>query len=45
MVCAWPLLFVSAAEPLACQVVAQLAFVALMPVPLFPEDWLGEPRS
>ncbi|CAM5452144.1 putative protein OS=Streptomyces griseomycini OX=66895 GN=FHS37_004993 PE=4 SV=1 [Streptomyces griseomycini] len=41
VLCAWPLLFVSASEPLAYQVMAQIAFAVLIPAPLFPEDWAG----
>ncbi|MFE0645026.1 hypothetical protein ACFW2Y_25950 [Streptomyces sp. NPDC058877] len=40
--CAWPLLGSSAVDPLLLQVMAQIAFAALIPAPLFPEGWLGE---
>ncbi|MFD9791941.1 hypothetical protein ACFWXK_13425 [Streptomyces sp. NPDC059070] len=44
LLCEWPLLASSAAEPLRFQTIAQIAYAALIPAPLFPEDWLG-PRS
>ncbi|PKV82890.1 hypothetical protein [Streptomyces sp. TLI_146] len=37
-----PLIASSAPEPLAFQVMAQIAFAALVPAPLLPEDWVGE---
>lgn len=40
--CVWPLLASSAAEPLFFQALAQIAFAALIPTPLFPECWAGE---
>ncbi|WP_406730181.1 hypothetical protein [Streptomyces sp. NBC_01794] len=39
---AWPLLAASTDEPLMFQIMAQLAFVWLMPAPLVPENWLGQ---
>ncbi|MGW0314464.1 hypothetical protein [Streptomyces flavidovirens] len=40
----WPLLSLSAAEPMLFQIMAQLAFVCyLMPTPLVPENWVGRP--
>ncbi|MEU8027920.1 hypothetical protein AB0C13_04675 [Streptomyces sp. NPDC049099] len=42
VVCACPLLASSAAEPLAFQVMAQIAFAALIPTPFFPPGWLEE---
>ncbi|GAA3476586.1 hypothetical protein GCM10018966_011140 [Streptomyces yanii] len=41
LLCTWPLLASSAAEPLVFQVMAQIAFAALIPAPLFPKGWLG----
>ncbi|MFJ3906793.1 hypothetical protein [Streptomyces sp. NPDC090025] len=41
----WPLLASSSAEPLLFQVLAQLAFAALIPAPLFPERWAGAARG
>ncbi|MFG2194991.1 hypothetical protein [Streptomyces sp. NPDC048639] len=40
ILCAWPLLYTGPPE-IACQVMAQIAFAALIPVPLFPQEWLG----
>lgn len=42
VVCAWPLLASSAGEPLVFQVMAQIAFAALIPTPFFPSGWLEE---
>ncbi|MFJ3954536.1 hypothetical protein ACIPXV_31610 [Streptomyces libani] len=39
--CAWPLLYTGPAE-IVCQVMAQIAFAALIPAPLFPQRWLGK---
>ncbi|GAA0594797.1 hypothetical protein [Streptomyces crystallinus] len=41
---AWPLMAASTPEPLAFQAMAQVAFAALIPAPLLPEDWVGEAR-
>ena len=40
--CTWPLLASSAMEPLVFQFMAQIAFAALIPAPLFPKGWLSE---
>ncbi|WP_208898830.1 hypothetical protein [Streptomyces incarnatus] len=42
VVCACPLLASSASEPLVFQVMAQIAFAALVPTPFFPAGWLEE---
>ncbi|MFE7778477.1 hypothetical protein ACFU5O_32260 [Streptomyces sp. NPDC057445] len=39
----WPLLAASTAEPLAFQVMTQIAFAWLVPAPLIPENWVGRP--
>ncbi|MFF8610610.1 hypothetical protein ACF06X_32370 [Streptomyces sp. NPDC015346] len=36
--CAWPLLAGSTAEPLVFQLMAQVAFAAMIPAPLFPAN-------
>ncbi|OAR21966.1 hypothetical protein A8W25_30450 [Streptomyces sp. ERV7] len=38
----WPLIACGTGEPLVFQVTAQIAFAALIPAPLLPEDWEGE---
>lgn len=38
---AWPLIGCGAAEPLVFQLMAQIAFAALIPAPLLPENWRG----
>uniref|UniRef100_A0AAU2VF70 Uncharacterized protein n=1 Tax=Streptomyces sp. NBC_00003 TaxID=2903608 RepID=A0AAU2VF70_9ACTN len=39
ILCVWPLLGSSASEPLLFQVMAQIAFAALVPTPLVPANW------
>ncbi|MER7001374.1 hypothetical protein [Streptomyces sp. NPDC000410] len=39
----WPLIMASTATPMILQLMAQLAFVFLMPAPLIPEKWKGTP--
>ncbi|MFG2830787.1 hypothetical protein ACGFWI_25495 [Streptomyces sp. NPDC048434] len=41
ILCAWPLLYTGPPESV-CQAVAQIAFAALIPAPLFPQGWLGK---
>lgn len=40
ILCAWPLLYIGPPENV-CQVMAQIAFAALIPAPLFPQERLG----
>lgn len=37
ILCAWPLLYTGPPE-VVCQVMAQIAFAALIPAPLFPQE-------
>ncbi|WP_244416338.1 hypothetical protein [Streptomyces hygroscopicus] len=41
ILCAWPLLY-TGPPGIVCQVMAQIAFAALIPAPLFPQEWLGK---
>lgn len=45
LLCNWLLLACDSPEPFLFQSAAHLAFVILVPAPLFPEDWLGETGS
>ncbi|MBT2406848.1 MULTISPECIES: hypothetical protein [unclassified Streptomyces] len=42
LVFVFPTLAASTAEPLFFEIMAQLAFVRLMPTPLIPENWEGQ---
>ncbi|POX55197.1 hypothetical protein C3489_11630 [Streptomyces sp. Ru71] len=45
LLCTWPLMLADVAEPFQSQLMAHIAYVALIPAPLFPEDWVGDPAD
>ncbi|MFF9111692.1 hypothetical protein [Streptomyces sp. NPDC014805] len=45
LLCLWPLVFADVAEPFQFLLLAHIAYAALIPAPLLPEDWAGDPAD